>query len=79
MIVVVAFCGYRLVYQSGKSGRAFSVGFWPKFDKNFEPNLGLRRAFVLGAQKYNQNDLATLLNFSDLTKLSFLFFFFVMI
>ena len=32
---------------------------------------GLIRAwdvlFVLGAQKYNQNNLATLLNFSDLT------------
>ena len=26
--------------------------------------------FVLGAQKYNQNNLATLLNFSDLIKLS---------
>ena len=26
--------------------------------------------FVLGEQKYNQNNLATLLNFSDLTKLS---------
>ena len=27
--------------------------------------------FVLGAQKYNQNNLATLLNFSDLTNFRF--------
>ena len=53
------------------SDRAFRVefGFGPKVDKI----SGLIRArdelFVLDAQKYNQNNLATLLNFSDLTKL----------
>ena len=41
--------------------------FGPKVHKNFGLNLGLRRVFVLGAQKFNQNNLATLLNFSDLT------------
>ena len=52
--------------QSSKSGRAFWVGFGPKVDKNF-----LIRAWdiliILGAQKYNQNNSATLLNFLDLT------------
>ena len=52
--------------QSCKSGRAFRVGFGLKVDKI----LGIIRArdglFVLGAQKYNQNNLATLLNFSHL-------------
>ena len=59
--------------QSCKSGRVFRVGF------GFGPGSGLKltkisgliRAwdvlFVLSAQKYNQNNLATLLNFSDLT------------
>ena len=53
--------------QSCKSGRTFRVGFGPKVDKI----AGLIRAcdvlFVLGAQKYNQNKLATFLKFSDLT------------
>ena len=31
------------------------------------------RAFVSGAQKFNQNNLSTLLNVSDLTKLSVFF------
>ena len=46
------------VTQSCKSGRAFRVGFGLKIDKN----SGLIRVwdvvFVLGAQKYNQNNLA---------------------
>ena len=50
-----------------KSGGTLRVGFGPKIDKI----SGLIRAwdvvFVLGAQKYNQNNLATLLNFLDLT------------
>ena len=54
--------------QSCKSARTFRVGFGfgPKVNKI----SGLFRArdvlFVLNAQKYNQNNLATLLNFSDL-------------
>ena len=48
--------------QICKSGRAFRIGFGPKVDKI----LGLIWAsdvlFVLGAQKYNQKNLATLLN-----------------
>ena len=55
--------------QSCKSGRAFRVGFGPKVDKNFGLNSGLRRTFGLGAQTYKQNNLATILNFSDLTLL----------
>ena len=43
------------------------AGFVPKVDTNFGLNSDLRPTFVLGAQKYNQNNLATLLNFSDLT------------
>ena len=36
-----------------------------KVDKNFGLNSGLRRAFLsLGSQKYNQNNLAALLNSS---------------
>ena len=54
-------------HQSYKSGRAFHVEFGPKVDKI----SGLIRAwdmlFVLDAKKYNQNILATLPNFSDLT------------
>ena len=53
--------------QSCKSGRAFLIGFGPEVEKI----SGLIRAwdalFVLGAQKYNQNNLATLLNFTELT------------
>ena len=56
------------VLQSCKLGRAFRVGFRPRVDKNFGLYSGLRRTFCLiGAQKYNQNNMATLLNFSDLT------------
>ena len=48
--------------QRCKSGRDFRVGFGPKVDKI----SGLIRAwdvlFVKGAQKYNQNNLATLPN-----------------
>ena len=54
-------------HQSYKSGRAFRVWFGPKVDKI----SGLIRAWdvllVLDAQTYHQNNLATLLNFSDLT------------
>ena len=57
--------------QSCKSGRAFRVKFGPGSGLNLTKILGLNRAwdllFVLSAQKYNQNDLARLLNFSDLT------------
>ena len=52
--------------QSWKSGRLFGSGSGLKLTKI----SGLIRAwdvlFALGAQKYNQNNLATLLNFSDL-------------
>ena len=63
-------CFCRLSYckwQSCKSGRAFRVGFGPKLTKI----LGLIRAWevllVLGVQKYNQNNLETLISFLDLT------------
>ena len=63
--------------QSCKSGRAFRVGFGPGSGLKLKKILGLIRAwdvlFGLGAQKYNQNNLATLLNFSDLTSLSLFF------
>ena len=53
--------------QSCKSDQAFRVEVGPKVDKNF----GLIRArevfFVLDGQKYNQNNLAALLIFSDVT------------
>ena len=49
-------------WQSCKSGRAFRVGFGL--------GSGLRRLFVLGVQKNNQNNLAISLNFLDLTQLS---------
>ena len=53
----------RVVSRAG----LFGSGSGPKLTKI----SGLIRAwdvlFVLGAQKYNQNNLATLLNFSDLT------------
>ena len=59
------------LWQSCKSGRAFRVGFgfWPKVDKHFGLTViwAWDVFFVLGAQKYNQNNLAALLNFSDLT------------
>ena len=37
--------------QSGKSGRAFRVGFGPAVDKNFGLNSALRCAFCLGCTK----------------------------
>ena len=59
--IVAVFCPQ----QSCVSARAFRFG--PQVDKNFGLNSGLRRSFVFGAQKYNRNNLATLLDFSDLT------------
>ena len=63
--------GPELAGQSCKSGRAFRVGFGPGSGPKLTKTSGLIRAwdvlFVLSAQKYNQNNLATLLNFSDLT------------
>ena len=57
--------------QSCKSGRVFRVGFGPGSGLKLTTISGLIRAwdvlFVLSAQKYNQNNLATLLDFSDLT------------
>ena len=53
--------------QSCKTGRAFRVGFGPKVGKNFGHNSGLKRTFCLRCTNLNQNNLATLLNFSDLT------------
>ena len=54
--------------QSCKSGRVFRVGFGIQVYKNFGLNIWARDVlFVLDAQKYNQNNLATLLNFLDLT------------
>ena len=54
-------------WESCKSGQVFRFELGPKVDKI----LGLIRAwellFVLGAQKYNQNTLATLLRFLDQT------------
>ena len=61
------------VFQSCKSRRAFQVefGLGPGLGLKLAKISGLIRAwevlFVLGEQKYNQNNLATLLNFSDLT------------
>ena len=77
-----AFLSYRRFYfamlercseQSCKSGRAF------RFEFEFGPGSGLKLTktsgfvcvwdvlFVVGAQKYNQNNSATSLNFLDLT------------
>ena len=58
---------HKITTLTCTSGRAFRNGFGPRVDKNFGLNSGLRRTFVLGAQKYNQNNLAILLNFSHLT------------
>ena len=59
--------GQHAFDQELQVGPAFRVRFGPKVDKI----SGLIRAwdvlFVLGAQKYNQNNLATLLNSSDVT------------
>ena len=58
---------WRITVQSCMLGRAFPIGFGTKVDTN----SGLIRAWdvlcVLGAKKYDQNYLATLLNFSDFT------------
>ena len=62
------------VSQSCKSGRAFRVGFGPGSGLKLTKMSGLIRAwdelFVLGVQKNNQNYLAILLNFKDLTLLA---------
>ena len=56
--------------QSCKSGRAFRVGFGPGSGLKLTKISGFIRAsdvlFVLDAQKYNQSNLARLLNFSAL-------------
>ena len=61
----VALAWSRVVSQAGLFGSGSGSGL--KLTKI----SGLIRAwdvlFVLGAQKYNQNNLAKLLNFSDLT------------
>ena len=54
-------------HQSYKSGWVFQVGFRPKVDKISGLIWTWAMPFVLGAQKENQNNLTTLLNFSDLT------------
>ena len=63
--------------RSCKSGRAFRVGFGPGMGLKLTKISGLIRAwdvlFVLGVQRNNQNKLATLLNFLDLTQVSFFF------
>ena len=44
----------RLKHKASTCVRVLSrAGFGPKGDKNFGFNSDLRRAFVLGAQKYN--------------------------
>ena len=61
------------MYVRVKIGPAFESGLGPKVDKNFGLKSGLRRTaflFFFGVPKYNQNNLATLLNFSHLIKLS---------
>ena len=61
-----------LSVQSCKSGRAFRVGFelGPGSGLKLIQISGLSRTwnvlFALGAQKYDQNNLAKSLNFSDL-------------
>ena len=56
--------------QSCKSGRAFRYRSGPKVDKNFGLNSAGDVLFVLGVQKDDQNNLAILLKFLDLTQLS---------
>ena len=56
--------------QSCKSGRAFRGGSGLKLTKLSGLVWAWDELFVLGAQKSNQNNLATLLNFPDLTLLS---------
>ena len=53
--------------QSFKSGRAFRAGFGPKINKISGLIWARDVLFVLDAQKDIQTNLATLLNFSDLT------------
>ena len=52
----------------------FESGLGPKVDKNFGLKSSLKRTFFFffffGVPQYNQNNLATFLNFLDLTKLS---------
>ena len=57
--------------QSCKSGRLFESGLGLKLTKISSLIRAWDVLFVLGAQKYNQNNLATLLNFSEVTQLSF--------
>ena len=56
----------RDVSRTGVSGRVWA-GFGPKLDKISSLFRARNVLFVVGAQNYNQNNLATLLNFSDLT------------
>ena len=62
---------WQYTEQSSKSGWAFRVGFRSGSGLKLTKILCLIRVwdvlFVLGAQKYNQNNLATLLDFLDLT------------
>ena len=56
----------RVVSRVGLFGLG-SAGFGPKVDKIYGLAPAWDELFVLGAQKYNQNNLASLLNFSELT------------
>ena len=66
-----------LTIQARVVSRAFRVGFGPGSGLKLTKISGLIRAwdvhFVLGVQKNNQNNLAILLNFLDLTQISFFF------
>ena len=66
-IISVTALQTRVVSRAGLLGSGSGPGSGPKLTKI----SGLIRArgelFVLCAQKYNQNNLAILLNFSDLT------------
>ena len=53
--------------QKCKSGRAFSIGLGPGLGLKLVKNFGHKTYFCLKCTKYDQNYLATLLNFSDLT------------
>ena len=59
--------GTLSVVQGCKSGWAFRVGFGPKVDKISGSIRAWDVLFVLGTQKYDQNNLATLQNSSDPT------------
>ena len=62
LFIFLDFKQKRTLCQSCKSGRAFRVGFGPGSGLKLIKILGLNRAwdvlFVLGAQKYHQNELA---------------------